>query len=73
MITGDEKWIVCNNVKRKRSWCYHDEPSQTTSKAGIHQRKVLQSVRWDFKGIIYFNLPRNKIINSEVYCFQIMN
>ncbi len=25
MITGDEKWIVYNNIKRKRSWSKSDE------------------------------------------------
>ena len=32
------------------------EPAQTTSKAGIHQKKVLLSIWWDYKGIIYFEL-----------------
>ena len=31
------------------------------------------SVWWDFKGIVYFELlPRNKTINSNVYCLQLM-
>lgn len=32
IITGDEKWVVYNNVKRKRSWSKKDEPAQSTSK-----------------------------------------
>ena len=32
MITGDEKWVVYNNVVRKRSWSKRDELPQTTSK-----------------------------------------
>ena len=32
IITGDEKWIVYNNVVRKRSWSKRDEPPQTTSR-----------------------------------------
>ncbi|GFW48364.1 histone-lysine N-methyltransferase SETMAR [Trichonephila clavipes] len=27
ITTGDEKWVVCNNVKRKRSWSKKDEPA----------------------------------------------
>ena len=27
LITGDEKWIVYNNVNRKRSWVMQDEPA----------------------------------------------
>ncbi|GFV49657.1 histone-lysine N-methyltransferase SETMAR [Trichonephila clavipes] len=39
IITGDEKLVVYNNVKRKRSWSKKDEPAQTISKADIHQKK----------------------------------
>ena len=72
IITGDEKWIVYNNVNRKRSWCTPNESSQTTSKANIHQKKILLSIWWDWKGPVYFELlPRNQTINSEVYCRQL--
>jgi len=54
IITGDEKWVVYNNVKRKRSWSKKDELTQSTSKADIHQKKVMLSVWWDFKGIVFF-------------------
>ena len=43
IITGDEKWIVYNNVVRKRSWSKRDEPPQTTSKAELHQEKIMLS------------------------------
>ncbi|EZA56270.1 Histone-lysine N-methyltransferase SETMAR [Ooceraea biroi] len=29
-ITGDEKWIVYSNVKRKRWWSKRDEPAEST-------------------------------------------
>ena len=39
-----------------------------------HQKKAMLSVWWDFEGIVYFELnPRNKTINSNVYCRQLMN
>ncbi|GFX81750.1 histone-lysine N-methyltransferase SETMAR [Trichonephila clavipes] len=41
IITGDEKWVVYNNVKRTRSWSKKDEPAQTISKADIHQKKAV--------------------------------
>ena len=60
-------------VVRKRSWSNRDEPAQSTSKADIHQKKVMLSVWWDFKGIVYFELlPRNQTIKSNVYCRQLM-
>ena len=52
IITGDEEWVVYDNVVRKRSWSKRDEPAQSTSKADIHQKKVMLSVWWDFRGFI---------------------
>lgn len=72
IITGDEKWIVYDNVVRKRSWIKQNEPPQSTSKANIHQKKIMLSVWWDYKGIVYFEmLPRNQTIDSNVYCRQL--
>ena len=69
IITSDEKWVDYDNVVRKILWSKRDEPAQSTSKADIHQKKVMLSVWWDFKGIVYFELlPRNQTINSNVYC-----
>lgn len=74
LITGDEKWIVYNNIQRKRSWCKHGEPAPTTSHPDIHQRKVMLSIWWDYKGIIYFEIqPKNVTINSNIYCEQLTN
>ena len=47
IITTDEKWIVYNNVVRKRSWSKRGESPQTTSKAKLHQKKITLSVWWD--------------------------
>ena len=44
IITGDEKWVVYDNVVRKRWWSKRDEPAQSTSEADIHQKKVMLSV-----------------------------
>ena len=71
-ITGDEKWVVYNNIKRKRWWSRPREPARTTSKAGIRRKKVLLSVWWDYEGIVYFELlPPNRTINSVVYIEQL--
>lgn len=72
LIIGDEKWIVYNNVNRKRSWEMQDESAQMTSKVEIHQKKIMLSVWWDYKGILYFELlPNNQTINSNVYIQQL--
>ena len=44
IIAGDGRWVVYDNVVRKRSWSKRDEPAQPTSKAVIHQKKVMLSV-----------------------------
>ena len=66
IITGDEKWVVYDNVVRKRSWSKRHEPAQSTSKADIYQKKVMLNVWWDFKGIVYFELlPRNQLMKLD--------
>jgi len=72
MITGDEKWIVYNNVSRKRSWSRRGEALERQAKAEIHQKKVMLSMWWDWKGPVFYELlPKNKTINSDVYCEQL--
>ena len=38
------KWVVYNNVMRKRSWSKQDEPAQSTLKTDIHQKNVMLTV-----------------------------
>ena len=72
LVTGDEKWIVYNNVVRKRSWSKPGEPPATTPKDGLHPNKVMLSIWWDWKGVVYYELlPPNQTINSDVYCRQL--
>jgi len=40
IIIGDEKWIIYNNIERKRSWSKRGQPPSTTSKAGLYPKKV---------------------------------
>ena len=72
MVTGDEKWVTYDNVKRKRSWSNRDEPAQTVAKPGLTARKVLLRVWWDWQGIIYYELlPYGQTLNSNLYCEQL--
>jgi len=41
---GDEKWIIYNNVERKRSWGKRNEPPLAIPKAGLHLKKVMLCV-----------------------------
>lgn len=72
LITGDEKWILYNNVQRKRSWGKQNVPPLTTAKDGLHPKKVMLCIWWDWKGVLYHELlPHNRTINSDVYCAQL--
>ncbi|GFV77017.1 mariner transposase [Trichonephila clavipes] len=57
MVTGDEKWVTYDNIMRKRSWSKRGEAAQTVAKPGLTSRKVLLCIWWDWKGIIYYELP----------------
>ena len=69
---GNEKWILYNNVEWKRSWGKWNEPPPTTPKAGLHPKKVMLCIWWDWKGVLYYELlPENQTINSNKYCSQL--
>ena len=62
IVTADEKWILYNNVKRKRLWCKQNEPPPTTPKAGLCPKEVT-CIWWDGKGVIYYEFllkPNNE-------------
>ena len=51
---------------------HNESPPQTTPKAESHQKKIMMSIWWDWKGEVFFELlPRNQTINSDVYCRQL--
>lgn len=54
LVTGDEKWIIYNNVKRKSSWRKRNEAPLTTAKAGLHPKKVMLCIWWDWRGILHY-------------------
>ena len=48
-----------------------NEPT-TTPKAGLHPKKVMLCIWWDWKGVLYGELlPENQMINSNKYCSQL--
>lgn len=74
LVTGDEKWILYNNIQRKRTWKQANEHGEPMEKTNLHPQKVMLSVWWDCKGIIYFELlPAGQTINSDKYCQQLDN
>ena len=72
IVMGDEKWLLYNNVERKRSWGKRNEPPTATPKADLHPEKVMLCIWWDWKGVLYYELlPENQTINSNKYCSQL--
>ena len=72
IVTGDEKWIIYDNIVRKRSWGIAGEPPNVTPKAGLHPKKILLSIWWDHRGVLFYELlPQGKTIDSKVYCTQL--
>ncbi|KAL1131026.1 hypothetical protein AAG570_012264 [Ranatra chinensis] len=70
MITGDEKWIIYQNmVERKRSWGKRGDLPQSIPKAGLHPKKVTPSIWWDWRADVFHELlPTNRTINLDMYC-----
>lgn len=72
VVTGDEKWVLHVNVKRKKSWTDVGSSAQTHPKVPRHTRKAMLCVWWDSKGIIYWELlPPNITITATLYCQQL--
>ncbi|GFY26847.1 histone-lysine N-methyltransferase SETMAR [Trichonephila clavipes] len=72
LITGNEKWILYKNIKRKKSYCKPGTSSATVPKPSMHQRKVLLCLWWDRKGPVYYELlKQGKNINMDLYCNQL--
>ena len=71
-MKGNEKWILFNNVEWKRSWDKWNEPPSATPKAGLHPKKVMLCIWWDWMGVLYNELlPENQTISSKKYCSQL--
>lgn len=73
LVTGDEKWILYDNVVKKKSWCGPGETPETVAKAGLYPKKVMLSIWWDWQGVLYYELlPQNQTIDSTKY-FSLLN
>ena len=72
MITGDEKLITNENMRRKRAYCEPGKPSLSTSKQNLTLNKRMLCVRWDIRGPIHYELLKSsEKLNFEKYCQQL--
>ena len=60
IVTSGEKWILYNNVEWKRSWGKRNEPPPITPKAGLHPKKVMVCIWWDWESSIMSAFRKTK-------------
>ena len=66
IVTRHKKWILHDDLEQKRSWSKQNEPPPTTPKAGLHPKKVILHIWWDWKGALYYELlPENQLIPTS--------
>ena len=59
-------------MKQKRLWGQQNEQLPTKLKAEVQPMKMVLCIRWDWKGILYYELLlKNQTINSNKYCSQL--
>ena len=72
LVTGDEKWVFCVNVTRKRQWISKGEPAKAIPKPELHPHKVMLCVWWNSTGILHWELmPENLTVTAEIYTDQL--
>ena len=67
VVTGDDNWILYNNVGLKIPWGKQNELSLSTPKASLHPKKVMMCLvgLGGGRGVLYYELlPENQMINS---------
>lgn len=72
IVTGDEKWILYDNMKRSKQWLSQGQCPVPTAKPNLSIRKRLLCVWWDYSGIIHYELRKpGETITAEIYCQQL--
>lgn len=72
VVTGDEKWVMYVNYSHKRQWLGSGQTGEATPKPQLHPRKVMLSVWWGMKGVIYWELiPNQTTVTADLYCRQL--
>ena len=73
-VTDDEKWLLYVDYSCKRQWINPKDLPESGLKKDLRRTKVMLSIWWDFRGIVYWELlSRNTKVDAEFYCQQLEN
>ena len=72
IVTGDEKWILYNNVKCHHQWISQGNRPVQQPRDGLHPKKIMLSLWWNIQRIVHYELWDNKqSITTNLYCNQL--
>ena len=72
IVTGDEKWCLCINMKQRKEWVASGDTPKPRVKPGLNPRKITICVWWDWEGMVHWEmLERNATVNKELYIAQL--
>jgi histone-lysine N-methyltransferase SETMAR len=72
IVTGDEKWVCYDNVRRRKQCLDPGQNPFPNVKPDMHPKKIMLFIWWDMKGVIYFELSDiNLTITANVYSQQL--
>ena len=71
IVTGDEKWCLYVNMRRRKQWVSPGEQATPLPKQDLHPQKTMLCVWWDWKGVIYWELlENNQTVDKKLYVAQ---
>ncbi|GFX99495.1 mariner Mos1 transposase [Trichonephila clavipes] len=74
IVTGNEKWIYFENVKRNRSYVHPGKPSKSNTRLNRFGRKTMLCIFWDQEDPIYYELLKpSETVNTDCCKQQLLN
>ena len=73
VMTGDEKWVLYDNPKRRKPWEIPRHVSTPTAKPNIHGANVILCMWQDHLSVVYYELLKlSEIITGNRYRMQLL-
>lgn len=72
IVTGDEKWCLYINIRKRKEWLSPNKKATPRTKANAHPQKIMLCIWWDKEGVLYYELlPQGETITADIYCHQL--